>query len=180
MQPIAHPFMWGLGAKSILHPDLEMMKRVLMKHAASSDSTHRRLWDRSQSSQTQTNWTVPEDVWDQPWAEDDVVPPTEDNNNKTTWEPRYPSSSRRLARRAPFFGHPTQPDEATSILSPEINLVVAIDWDSSLAFKPAHWAQWSFRRLSRSLSTTGPGRSLQFSTSNFAVRMRMRMQTEVG
>lgn len=88
---------------------------------------------------------------------------TEDEGNSTAWTPPYPSIS-PLRRRSRYFGRTVQQDEASSILSPEINLVVAIDWDASVAFDLGRWTRWTPQRLRRSLSTSS-GRKLQFSTN---------------
>lgn len=49
------------------------------------------------------------------------------------------------------------------MLSPDINIVVAVEWDSSIAWDWRRWMQWSPGRWRRSMKLFGDGRSLQFS-----------------
>lgn len=163
-KPIAHPYLWGLGAKSLLHPDLELIRSVLMEHASSSDSTHRRLWERS----------IPEDPTSCTLAVG-VDECTHGNGNGLRNETHvvgHLSNGPQLRRRGLFMRETRQPDETTSILSPDVNLVVAIDWDLYPGFTPISWAQWAIQKLRSSLTDAGPRRSLQLSSDIIMVSGR--------
>lgn len=194
-QPIAHPYLWGLDAKSILHPDLEEIITILMQHIAAADETHRRIWERGVVIENATEATgATGDITDE--AQTTASPPqvasSAETVEQTTPSPVHPaevvfdaeaispwddfpeehasnSSSSSLHRRGLMHSELVPPDDATSILAPGINLVVAIDFDSSIAFNWRRMEMWSFGRLRRSLGRPGSGRKLQFAHSIIAV-----------
>lgn len=123
-----------------MHPDLSSLEQILMYHEKGIDTTNRRVWERS----------LP--------AND-----TSDEETEKAFTPPYPGAHRHQ-RRAPFYFNREQvpPDEATTLLSPDINVVVSVEWDSSIAFDWRRWMMWSPLRFRRSMKNSGGGRSLQF------------------
>nr|ODO04191.1 alpha-1,6-mannosyltransferase [Cryptococcus depauperatus CBS 7855] len=114
-QPISHPYVWGVHAPSILHPDIETLRNLL--HAA----------------------TLPK-------VPLNTRPPRIDPRffDNKTYTPPYSG----LIRRAPVYAL-SSPDPS-SILNPEISMVVAIEWDSQIGRTLKMWRQWTWFRLKRS------------------------------
>ncbi|BEI81831.1 hypothetical protein CcaverHIS002_0209910 [Cutaneotrichosporon cavernicola] len=137
--PIAHPYFWGLNAKCITHPDLVALEQILAYHEKGIDTTNRRVWERG----------LPDN-------ETEAEP-------AKRFSPPYPGVHRH-ERRAPFrFNRePVPPEDATTLLSPDINVVVAVEFDSSIAWDWRRWMMWSPQRFRRSWKNSGGGRSLQF------------------
>lgn len=79
------------------------------------------------------------------------------------FSPPYPGVHRH-ERRAPFRFNRERvpPEEATTLLAPGINVVVSVEFDSSIAFDWRRWMMWSPQRFRRSSKKSGGGRSLQF------------------
>lgn len=127
-----------------MHPDLASLEQILMYHEKGIDTTNRRVWERG----LPVNETSSD---------------VEADSTEKAFTPPYPGEH-RLQRRAPFsFNHdPVPPEDATTLLSPDINVVVSVEWDSSLAWDWRRWMQWSPLRFRRSLKNSGGGRSLQF------------------
>ncbi|CAK9785603.1 hypothetical protein CC85DRAFT_272488 [Cutaneotrichosporon oleaginosum] len=137
--PIAHPYFWGLNAKCIMHPDLVTLEQILVYHEKGIDTTNRRVWERGLPSN-----------------ETELEP-------KKRFAPPYPGVKAHERRSLlNFNGDRLPPDDATTLLAPDINVVVAVDFDSSIAWDWRSWIMWSPSRLRRSLRNSGYGRSLQF------------------
>ncbi|KAL1413291.1 hypothetical protein Q8F55_001047 [Vanrija albida] len=171
--PISHPYVWGLGAKSILHPDLEAISAILklQENKAKEDSGyHGRVWERSFDAADSYD-TAPLNKTD---AVAKIVADIEARHSwhkwlpafgaDRKWSPAYPGEHRRVARAAiPQAEELDTPETATSILSPDINIIVGIDFDSSIAFDWTRILQWSRARFSVSWRRPASGRALQFS-----------------
>lgn len=88
-----------------------------------------------------------------------------------SWLPAYPGEHRRVARAAiPQPQEVIAPEAATSLLSPDIDIVVAIDFDNSIAFDWTHVLQWSMARFSKSWGRPSSGRALQFNQRILAAK----------
>ncbi|WVQ66871.1 uncharacterized protein L199_005062 [Kwoniella botswanensis] len=125
--PISHPYLWGIVAPSILSPDLESLSKRI-KEACSLTSigpAKRGLVSSNphESLHTPPNSTV-----------DDVL---------TSYIPPYYTRF----RRTPISRVQSIP---TTILNPEISIVVAIEWDSMIGRTPGMWRQWTWWRFKRS------------------------------
>lgn len=188
-QPVAHPYVWGIDAKSIVHPNLDLIEQILQNHERGITTTRERVWERRQVNGTVEGARTP-DLSDEGQivltAESERLgrehPSAETPKTASTSTPRPPllpanvshagpvyPSSQRHSKRAPFLAETIPPDDATSLLSPEINIVVAIEWDSSIAWDWRRWMQWSGGRFRRSLKKSGDGRDLQFAQYVLAV-----------
>ncbi|WVQ84585.1 hypothetical protein IAT38_006739 [Cryptococcus sp. DSM 104549] len=120
--PISHPYVWGLHAPSILHPDIQALVHY-MTLASNPKPTKDRLNPN-------------------PRPIDKRGPP-------------YPG----VAGRSPISSvdHP----DPSSILNPDISMVVAIEWDSAIGRTWRMWKQWTWFRLSRSWPDSSFPRSLE-------------------
>lgn len=141
-----------------MHPDLVAIEQVLIHHEKGIDTTDRRVWERSvpDDMPSDESKTLPGTVAE---SEDSQVPIA----RNASFTPPYPGEHRRV-RRAPFYytSEPVPPEEATTLLSPDINVVVSVEWDSSIAWDWRRWFQWSPLRFRRSWKSSGGGRNLQF------------------
>ncbi|WVW86281.1 hypothetical protein I302_108323 [Kwoniella bestiolae CBS 10118] len=135
--PISHPYLWGLNAPSIVHPDIEALPK-LIKQTSSPSSANPNLFERQSSLEighSQHNSTDPED-------------------NARIYQPPYYAHSKRA---------PVHPDDQipTTILNPEISIIVAIEWDSMIGRTLSMWRQWTWWRFRRSWPDRGFPRGLQ-------------------
>lgn len=158
--PIAHPFLWGIEAHSVVHPDLEVVERILKSHEV-ADASHRRVWEK-RSSVPQGDEKAAEDCDDAEGGKCGTAPP-----EKAT----IPQGQKHIPvyhghRRTDVHGPPY---DQTSLLNPDINVVVAVAWDSESTIKLRRWTQWSFGLLKDSASQADYGRSLQFERNVLAV-----------
>ncbi|WVR00080.1 hypothetical protein IAU59_007222 [Kwoniella sp. CBS 9459] len=127
--PISHPYLWGLNAPSILHKDIESLIELINQALTGQQdpSVKDRLNPRSSvSNDTFTPHTH-----------------TVQQYTKRTYTPPY---SRPL-RRAPIV---TLGEKPTTILNPEISIIVAIEWDSMIGRTLGMWKSWTWFRLTRS------------------------------
>ncbi|OCF61405.1 hypothetical protein L486_01053 [Kwoniella mangroviensis CBS 10435] len=125
--PISHPYLWGLGAPSILDSDIEILSRHIMQ---ASSSTYNGPANRgSVSAYPQGGLHIPPNS-----TADDVLP---------SYVPPYYTR----ARRAPI---PQIDRVPTTILNPEISIVVAVEWDSMIGRTLGMWRQWTWWRFKRS------------------------------
>lgn len=193
--PIAHPYLWGLDARSVLHPDLEVVEKILKSHEA-ADTSHRRVWEkrspvdkdgkRAEAAQDDAD---AKDVKDSKHVKDvkddkdvkgeqDGKDGAEDCENSEDGKCAPPAQTPKLPqgqKHIPVYhGHRRTdargpPYDQTSLLSPDINVVVSIAWDSESTIKLRRWTQWSFGLLKDSARQSDYGRSLQFERYVIAV-----------
>lgn len=188
--PVAHPYMWGIEARSVLHPDLEVVERILKSHEA-ADASHRRVWEKR--SPVEKEGKKAEDGKDAAEG-DDAAEPKEKKAAKEVKEakdgaedcddkdgkcaPPKKSTLPKGQKHIPVYhGHRRTdargpPYDQTSLLSPDINVVVSIAWDSESTIKLRRWTQWSFGLLKDSARQSDYGRSLQFERYVIAVSWR--------
>ncbi|WWC91834.1 uncharacterized protein L201_006781 [Kwoniella dendrophila CBS 6074] len=130
--PVSHPFVWGVNAPSILNPDIETLTQLIKEASktASSQTTSDRLNPRSDlpnhdiyTQHNNTNFA---------------------NINLHSYTPPYYAHS----RRAPVISLPAE--LPSTILNPEISIVVAIEWDSMIGRTLSMWKQWTWFRFNRS------------------------------
>lgn len=162
--PLAHPYLWGIDARSVLHPDLEVVERILKSHEA-ADASHRRVWEKRS----------PVAVAEKAEMAEDCEEGTEGADGKCTPAPPKKATIPTGQKHIPVYhGHRRTdvrgpPYDQTSLLSPDINVVVAIAWDSESTIKLRRWSQWSLGLLRDAAKQADYGRSLQFERYVLAV-----------
>lgn len=184
--PIAHPYLWGIEARSVLHPDLEVVEKILKSHEV-ADASHRRVWEKRAPAEEDKKPEVAKEATEGKKeadgkkkaagyggedCEEDVAddgagqckPPSPKKSKLPQGQKHIPvyHSLRRTDVRGP-------PHDQTSLLSPDINVVVSIAWDSESTIKLRRWSQWSFGLLKDSARQSDFGRSLQFERNIMAV-----------
>lgn len=200
--PIAHPYLWGIEARSVLHPDLEVVERILKSHEA-ADASHRRVWEKrspvgkeekaddskdaatkeaegkeKKEAKEEKKVEKVEPKKEEPKAKDkkaDAGEDCDDNDKDGKCAPPKKSTLPKGQKHIPVYhGHRRTdvrgpPYDQTSLLSPDINVVVSIAWDSESTIKLRRWTQWSFGLLKDSARQSDYGRSLQFERYLIAV-----------
>ncbi|WVO24726.1 uncharacterized protein IAS62_006096 [Cryptococcus decagattii] len=118
--PIAHPYVWGIHAPSIINQDLKVLQDLMAVSLLPKFPPNNR----------------PPRVDAQSGSDSD----------NSTYTPPYPGV--RLARRAPVYK--IESPNPSSILNPSISMVVAIEWDSQIGRTVRMWKQWTWFRITRS------------------------------
>ncbi|WRT70122.1 uncharacterized protein IL334_007116 [Kwoniella shivajii] len=127
--PISHPYVWGLHAPSILHPDIETLTKLIQ-----------------QTSSTTPSLPIKDRLNPRHSSDTNIYTQHNDTNetiiNLQSYNPPYSS----LSRRAPV----SITELPTTILNPEISMIVAIEWDSMIGRTLSMWKQWTWFRYKRS------------------------------
>ncbi|RXK35960.1 hypothetical protein M231_06783 [Tremella mesenterica] len=144
--PITHPYLWGYDAKDITPPDLTLLS-LLLEHRRPSTSNPASTLSRRElleiinhSSFNVTPTSVTSSI-----PSTSMATSTDYNGNNTS----------RHVKRMPI------PSQGHNILSPEINLVISIEWDASQVFSLSRIRQWYWGNMRRAWDQKH-GRRLQF------------------
>lgn len=188
--PIAHPYLWGIEARSVLHPDLEVVERILKSHEV-ADASHRRVWEKrsavekeeraeegkdaeAKEADIKEKKEVKEDKKEEPKKDAGAEDCDEKDKDGKCAPPKKSTLPKGQKHIPVYHGHRRTdvrgpPYDQTSLLSPDINVVVSVAWDSESTIKLRRWTQWSFGLLKDSARQSDYGRSLQFERYMIAV-----------
>ncbi|WVR07558.1 hypothetical protein IAU60_004600 [Kwoniella sp. DSM 27419] len=126
--PISHPYLWGLRAPSILHPDLEGLITLIDR---ALPMTVPNMKNRLNPREVFDNYTPHNYTLDKRIGASSYTPP---------YSPHI--------RRAPLSV--STEERLPSILDPGISIIVAIEWDSMIGRTLSMWKSWTWFRLQRS------------------------------